>query len=224
MKFLRDHWYDIGLIPMAATLVYLIISWDSTEVLQKIALMNFFVIFWHQFEEYRLPGGEPAITNLAMQPSSEGRDDCYPLNQNNAMVINVVAAYTAYLLPVFLPDVLWLGFMPILFGMSQFIMHCILTPRKIGNKVYSPGAGAVFFGHLPLGIFWFYYTIANGLLGWTDVILGLVYQALFIAIFMRKIGYGLLASPDSKCSFPKEEFERSGYAQRIRAMGKKAEE
>ena len=111
MKFLRAHWYDIGTIPMAVTLIYLIFNWDTTEVLQKIALMNFFVIFWHQFEEYRFPGGEPAITNLAMQPSAEGEADCCPLNQNNAMVINVVAAYTAYLLPVFFPDILWLGFM-----------------------------------------------------------------------------------------------------------------
>jgi len=123
-----------------------------------------------------------------------------------------------YLLPVFLPNVLWLGFMPILFGMSQFIMHGILTPRKIGNKIYSPGFCAVFFGHLPLGILWFYYTISNGLLGWTDVLFGLIYQAAFIAVFMRKIGYGLLASSDSKYKFPEEEFERSGYAERIRKM------
>ena len=108
--------------------------------------------------------------------------------------------------------------MPILFGMSQFIMHGILTPRKIGNKIYSPGFCAVFFGHLPLGILWFYYTISNGLLGWTDVLFGLIYQAAFIAVFMRKIGYGLLASPDSKYKFPEEEFERSGYAERIRKM------
>lgn len=218
MKFLRNHWYDLGLIPMVGTLIYLIANWNSIEVLQKIAVMNFFVIFWHQFEEYRLPGGEPAITNLAMQPSEDGPVNCYPLNQNNAMVINVVASYTAYLLPVFLPTVLWVGFMPILFGMSQFIMHGILTPRKIGNKIYSPGFCAVFFGHVPLGVYWFYYTISNGLLGWSDVVFGLLYQALFIVVFMKKIGYGLLADHDSKYSFPKAEFERGGYAERIRSL------
>jgi hypothetical protein len=218
MKFLRAHWYDIGTIPMAVTLIYLIFNWDTTEVLQKIALMNFFVIFWHQFEEYRFPGGEPAITNLAMQPSAEGEADCCPLNQNNAMVINVVAAYTAYLLPVFFPDILWLGFMPILFGMSQLIMHGILTPRKIGNRIYSPGLCAVFFGHVPLGIFWFYYTISDGLLGWSDVLFGLIYQGLFIVVFMRRIGYGLLAGPGSKYKFPQEEFERGGYAEKIRRL------
>jgi len=48
----------------------------------------------------RFPGGEPAITNLASQPSEDGPSDRYPLNQNNAMVMNVAAAYTVYLFPV----------------------------------------------------------------------------------------------------------------------------
>jgi len=220
MKFLRDHWYDIGIIPMAVTIVCLVINWNFIGVLQKIALLNYLVIFWHQFEEYRLPGGEPAITNLAMQPSDKGKEDRYPLNQNNAMVINLAAAYIVYFLPVIFPDVLWLGFMPVMFGMSQFIMHGILTPRKIGNRIYSPGFCAVLFGHVPLGISWFYYTISNGMLGWSDVLLGPVYQAAFIAIFMRKIGYGLLSGPDSAYSFPEDEFERGGYAERIRQMRK----
>ena len=69
-------------------------------VLQRLAFMNFAVIFWHRFEEYRFPGGEPAITNLASQPSKDGPSDRYPLNQNNAMVMNVAAAYTVYLFPV----------------------------------------------------------------------------------------------------------------------------
>jgi len=216
MKFIRNHWYDLGLIPMTGTLVYLMINWNATEILQKIALVNFCVIFWHQFEEYRFPGGEPAITNLAMQPKKEGPVDCYPLNQNNAMVINVVAAYIVYALPVFFPRLLWLGFMPIVFGMSQFIMHGILTPRKIGNKFYSPGFCAVAFGHVPLGLLWFYQTISKGWLGWPDVVLGLIYQGAFIALFMRKVGYDWLADLDSKYQFPKEEFERGGYAERIR--------
>jgi hypothetical protein len=54
------------------------------------------------------------------------------------------------------------------------------------------------------------------MLGWVDVILGIVYLAVFIGGFMLKIGYGLLKKPDSPYAFPKEEFERGGYAERIR--------
>lgn len=218
MRFLRDHWYDIGLLPAAIAVAYLAFNWGGMGVLQKLALFNLIVIFWHQFEEYRLPGGEPAITNLASQPKDVSKADRYPLNQNNAMVINVVAAYVSYLLPVFFPNILWLAFMPVVFGMSQIIIHVVKTPRQIGNHVYSPGAGAVVFGHWPVGICWFYYVIANGLLGWLDVAGGIVYMALFIGVFMLRIGYGVLSKPDSRYPFPEEEFERGGYAERIREM------
>lgn len=189
------------------------------EILRRVALMNFIVILWHQFEEYRFPGGEPAITNLAMQPSDKGPSDRYPLNQNNAMWINLVAAYICYLLPVFFPNILWIGFMPIFFGLSQLIMHAYLTPKKL-HSFYSPGLAAVFFGHLPLGIYWFYYVITNGLLHWYDIAIGLFYQVLFIAVFMLRIGYGVLQSPKSKYPFPTKEFERGGYAQKIRNLKK----
>lgn len=215
MKFLRAHWYDIGLAPMTAAILLLALFWAKMSVLQRLALLNFAVILWHQLEEYRFPGGEAAITNLASQPSGDGPADRYPLNQNNAMVMNMSAAYMVYLFPVLFPRVLWLGFMPVVFGMSQLVIHGVITPKQIGNRIYSPGACAVFFGHVPVGMGWFCYTVSHGLLGAGDVIFGLLYLLLFIAVFMRKIGYGLLRNPNSQYPFPKEEFERGGYAQRI---------
>lgn len=218
MKFIRNHWYDIALIPMTIAIIYLTFRWGEISVLQRLALMNFAVINWHQFEEYRFPGGEPAITNLASRPKPEGKSDRYPLNQNNAMIINCVASYVVYLLPVFFFDTLWIGFMPILFGITQIIIHGIITPRQIGNKIYSPGFCAVMFGHVPVGIYWFYYTISNGLLGWLDVAIGIVYQIAFIGIFMLRIGYGVLSKTDTKYPFPEAEFERRGYAERIKKL------
>ena len=175
MKFLRARWYDIGVVPAIAALICLIVFWGNMDVLRRLALMNFVVILWHQFEEYRFPGGEPAITNLAMQPKDITRVDRYPLDQNNAMFINVMAAYVPYLLPVVFPNVLCLGFMPVIFGMAQLIVHVVKTPRLIGNKLYSPGALAVAFGHVPVGAYWLYYTISNGMLGLWDVVIGMVY-------------------------------------------------
>lgn len=216
MKFIRNHWYDLGIIPIVITIAYLILNWSAIDVLQKLALFNFIAIFWHQFEEYRFPGGEPAITNMASQPSTDGPADRYPLNQNNAFIINWVASFTLYLLPIIFPHVMWVGLTPVIFGISQLILHVFITPRQIGNHIYSPGAVAVVFGHIPVGIYWLWYTISNGMLGWVDVILGIVYLAVFIGGFMLKIGYGLLKKPDSPYAFPKEEFERGGYAERIR--------
>jgi hypothetical protein len=221
MKFMRNHWYDLGLIPVAAAAICLILGWSAMDTLQKLALINFIIIFLHQFEEYRFPGGEPAITNLASQASDAAPADRYPLNQNNAMVINVVAAYTLYLFPVLFPHVLWLGLTPVIFGMSQLIVHVLKTPHQIGNRIYSPEAIAVVFGHLPVGIYWLCFTISNGMLHWYDVVLGFVYLAVFIGGFMLKIGYGVLKKTDSPYFFPKEEFERGGYAERIRNCKKR---
>nr|WP_248736158.1 HXXEE domain-containing protein [Neobacillus rhizosphaerae] len=61
-----------------------------------------------------------------------------------------------YLVPVFLPDVIWLGLAPMLFGMMQFVVHGIMTPKKLG-QFYNPGLAAVVLGHIPLGI---YYSIS----------------------------------------------------------------
>jgi Protein of unknown function with HXXEE motif len=84
-----------------------------------------------------------------LQPSDH--PDRYPLNQNSAMVVNVLAAYGFYLIPVFFPNAYWLGIAPTLFGFGQFIVHGIVTPRKLGS-FYSPGLGAVVFLHIPIGV------------------------------------------------------------------------
>lgn len=44
------------------------------------------------------------------------------------------------------------------------------------------------------------------MLGMWDVIFGLIYQILFVGIFMIKIEYGILSKPDSSYPFPKKEF------------------
>lgn len=220
MKLLRARWYDIGIIPATIALICLIVFWGNIDVLRRLALMNFIIIIWHQFEEYRFPGGEAAITNLAMQPKDIAHADRYPLDQNNAMFINVVAAYGPYLLPVIFPNVLALGFMPVVFGMAQMMIHVVKTPKLIGNKIYSPGTLAVVLGHVPVGAYWFYYTISNGLLGLWDVVIGVAYMLFFLVVVMLKIGYGVLSKPDSQYPFPTEEFERGGYAEKIRNLKK----
>lgn len=53
-----------------------------------------------------------------------------------------------------------------------------------------------------------------------NVLGAFIYLALFIGGFMLKIGYGILKSEDSPYVFSEKEFERGGYAERIRQMQK----
>src|SRR5438270_4852905 len=123
MKFFRRHWYAVGLVVAVAVILVLIVTWGNLSIIQRLLLANFAALLLHQFEEYGWPGGEPAIMNIVLQSSST--PERYPLNQNSAMIVNVLVAYGAYLLPVFFPHLIWLGLAPILFGIMQFLVHGI---------------------------------------------------------------------------------------------------
>jgi hypothetical protein len=85
--------------------------------------------------------GEPWIINEVMQAKGS-RPDRYPLNQNNAFVINVPMAYSFYLAPVFFPKVVWLGLAPVVFGFGQFLGHGIANNRTL--RSWASGISARF--------------------------------------------------------------------------------
>jgi len=205
MNLIRRHWYNIGLIVAILCIVLLPFIWESMSFLQIVLLLNFIVIFIHQFEEYGLPGGEPTIMNTVLQQSPT--PDRYPLNQNSAMVTNVVTAYLFYLLPVFFPNIVWLGLAPIIFGVMQFLVHGIITPPKIG-RFYNPGLGAVIFGQIPLAIIYIYYIHAYGFVAWYDWLFAIIYTILFAKIIVANMTYKWLADQNSPYRFDPAEMER----------------
>ncbi|MEN6291714.1 MAG: HXXEE domain-containing protein [Methanobacterium sp.] len=205
MDTLRRHWYNIGGVIAVVAIACLYIFWNSMSVLQILMLLNFIAILIHQFEEYGFPGGEPAITNMVMQPSD--KPDRYPLNQNSAMIGNVLITYTVYLIPVFLPNIIWLGLGPVIMGLGQFIVHGIITNRKM-KSIYNPGLGAVAFLHIPIGAYYIYFIISNGLSSGWDWLIALVYLAFLIGVIGNKLTYDWLADKNSKYPFTEEEMER----------------
>jgi uncharacterized protein with HXXEE motif len=217
MKFTRRHWYNLAL-PIAAFAV-MWIFFGHLNLVQVILLLNFVALALHQFEEYAWPGGEPWIINEAMMPSGS-RPDRYPLNQNNAFIINVPMAWTFYLLPVFFPDRVWLGLAPTVFGFAQFGMHGIATNKKL-KTLYNPGLAAVVLGHIPLGIWYLVTVYSKSMITLWDWVFGILYMVLFASIGMKIIGYGLLADKDSAYPFASEEmerFNRSGHLARFRML------
>ena len=217
MKWFQRYWYDLGLGALVVVALVMVLTWRRSSTLEKLALANLGAILWHQFEEYHFPGGEPAIMNLAMNYQEGGQHDRAPLNQKNAMVINV-GGDLFYLLPCLFPRVGWLAFAPVAFGLAQVLGHVAVTPKLVGNHFYTPGALATVCGHLPIGIAWFTVTIKDGLLDWGNALGGLVYLVCFIGLFMRKFGYEHLASTADQDAFGEDEFERGGYAARIRLL------
>lgn len=200
MKWWNRHWYEAGLVPATIALVLLIAKWPDLSVLTRIAVINFIGILIHQFEEYGFPGGTPYFMNKYMR----GGNERYPLNPLSAMVVNVGIGYICYLLPVFFPNVIWLGMAPILFGcVFQVIMHLGVFFIKF-HRFYNPGVGAVLCIHLPCGIYYICYTVKNHLVTTGDWGLTALYLVGMVA-FTGIVGQVLLSSIDSKYAFSEKE-------------------
>ena len=204
MQFIRRCWYNLGLALAVVAVVWALLG--HLRTVQLILLLNFVVLTLHQFEEYGWPGGFPWIMNEVIRPRG-GPPDRYPLNQNNAFFINVVLGWPFYLIPVFFPDLLWLGLAPTLFGLGQFIAHGIVINRML-KSLYSPGLVAVVLGHVPLGIWYLAEVYSKGMITLWDWVFAVVYIACFIIVGMLTIGFRLLADKDSRYPFASEEMER----------------
>ena len=202
MKWFCRHWYEVGLLPAGAALICLIAMWGDFSVLQRISLVNFIGILLHQFEEYGFPGGAPVFLNKYMRGGTER----YPLNQFSAMLVNVLIAYTCYLLPVFFPDSIWLGLAPILFGcVFQVVLHLVVFFVKF-HHLYNSGLGAVLLIHVPCGVLYICYTASQNLLTgrtWLFTLIYLVTMILFTVLFGQK----LFSRVDSAYPFDEKEIE-----------------
>jgi hypothetical protein len=206
LKLLRRHWHDVGGFSAAVAGIYLIFAWHELASLQKLLLLNFIVVLLHQFEEYSWPGGFPAVANIVLFGSEH--PDRYPLNQNSSMVANVIFAYGFYLVPVFFPNVIWLGLAPVLVGATmQFIGHVIYVNWKL-RSIYSPGVATTVFGHVPIAVIYIYYISAHHLATGWDWLLGIAYMIVFIPLNFGVVEQLLLGSKNSSHPFDPDEMKR----------------
>ena len=202
MKWFCRHWSEVGLFSAGIALVLLLVMWGGMPVLQRINFVNFIGIMLHQFEEYCFPGGAPTFGNKYMR----GGTDRYPLNQFSAMLVNVVIAYICYLLPVFLPEVIWLGLAPILFGcVFQVMLHLVVFLVKV-HHFYNSGLAAVLCIHVPCGILYIRQAAAQGLLTGKTWTYALIYLIVMI-VFTVLCGQKLLSRRDSPYPFDEKEVE-----------------
>ena len=207
MNFLRKNWYYIGGVLFVA-LTYLVGFWgDLFNPLSKILTLSFMALLVHQFEEYALPGGFPAIFNIVVLGEKKVPER-YPLNANQCLVTNVFLAYPFYLLPVFLPNLIWLGLAQMLFGMLQLIVHGIVFNIRL-KSLYNPGLASVVFLHWPIGIYYIWYVTTNHLASTGDFVIGFI-VTIIAAIVTIALPLRLMASKESK--YPFSETAMFGFA------------
>ena len=217
MNCIRRNWYNIGLIVAIGTITYSIFVWKDMGILQRLLLMNFVAILIHQFEEYGWPGGFPAIMNMVLKPSPS--PERYPLNQSSSMILNVLTAYVFYLIPVFFPNVIWFGLAPVMLGILQFVVHGIITNRKL-RSLYNPGLAAVIFLHIPIGIYYIYYIISSGIVSIWSWVIAALYMVFYQFIFFIKMNFTWLPDKNSRFPFNKEEMARFNVQKKIEGLNK----
>lgn len=151
MNFMRQHWFDVGLV--LAIGVSFAVFFTTLSPISLLLWLSLIALFLHQFEEYRFPGYFPGMVNLALFASKQ--PDRYPLNTNTALIVNVIVGWFCYVLAAVLNErALWLGIATMLVSVGNVIAHTVLFNLK-GKTVYNPGMATAVLLFLPIAVSFF---------------------------------------------------------------------
>ncbi|MBR1793415.1 MAG: HXXEE domain-containing protein [Bacteroidales bacterium] len=202
LAFYRRYWAAFGGLIFVVLAFVLGVTVESIPSLQRIMILLFMALLFHQFEEYIYPGGFAIANNVGL---FKNRQDParYPLNERSAVVVNVVLAYPLYVTGIFCYRCLWLDIFIAYFTMMQIIVHCF----KINGTLrvwYSPGCFSAVFVMLPLGVYAIvyiatHYSVPSGYWWWPIVAFP------FVAFCMVLLPIILFRSRVSPFSFPDEQ-------------------
>lgn len=198
MKFMRLHWFDIGLVLAIITAVFT--SLTKLSPLSLLLWISLISLFLHQFEEYRYPGYFPGMMNTVMFSSKQ--PDRYPLNTNTALIINVSVGWLSYFLAaVFGEEALWLGIAVILLSVGNFFAHTFLFNIK-GKTLYNPGMLTAILLFAPISGYFFFMLIQGNLATPTDWIVGILLGIALNVIGVLKL-IDWLKNENTEYIFPK---------------------
>lgn len=215
LGYYRRNWYYLAGAAVVATAALMVVGGHLFSPIQAILIYSFMALLVHQFEEYALPGGEPAVLNVVFY--GEKRDyDRYPGNRQNAMIVNTLA-YPFYLAPIVFPDLIWLGLAQMFFGFFQFVGHGIVMNVR-GRSWYNPGLASVVLLHVPIGIWYIHFVLVRALAGWTDFMFGALAFVLATALLVVA-PVQLLKDRKSPYPFSREELERFDMLDKLKRRG-----
>lgn len=171
MKFLREHWYDLGggfALILTAILIFIGQELSIYQLLMYLSLLS---LLLHQLEEYQIVGTFPGMVNRVMFNSEQA--DSYPLNSQTAVYVNVFMGWGSYFLAAFLAEkAIWLGMATILISAGNTIAHCFIFNIK-GKTIYNAGMVTSILLFLPITLFFFYIIHTKNLVHAKDYFIGI---------------------------------------------------
>lgn len=154
-RFYCRYWSAIGGLLFILLAFFVGLTPDLVPTTQRLMILLFMALLFHQFEEYVFPGGFPAAANHALFGE---KDDIarYPLNELSATIVNTFLAYTLYIIGIFCHNCLWLGIFIAYFTMAQVFMHCLKLNISL-KAWYSPGCLSSLVVMFPVGAYYLWY-------------------------------------------------------------------
>ena len=215
MKFYRRNWYYIGGILFVILSFVMGFFGHLVSHIVMILIFSYMALLVHQFEEYGLPGGFPALFNVIINGETQAPDR-FPQNSNLAMIVNVPLAYSFYIAAILFPGAIWLGLATMFFGLSQILFHGIMMNRSL-KSFYNPGLAACIFLHGPIGIYYIWYVATHGLAGAWDYVGGIIAMIL-AGVVIVALPVRIFSSRQAKHPFSKAEMERFGMLEKAKKL------
>lgn len=158
-RFYCRYWPAIGGLIFVGLAFMLGIMGSQIPTLQRLMVLLYMALLFHQFEEYIFPGGFPAAANRAL--FGEKQDIAtYPLNELSATIVNTFCAYPLYIVGIFMYKYLWYDVFIAYFTMSQILMHGLKLNISL-RSWYSPGCLSAALVMAPLGVYVLWFLAAN---------------------------------------------------------------
>lgn len=171
MKFLRNHWYDLGIVLGLFGIVLVWLFFNSFSKYELLMWISLITLFFHQAEEYRIVGTFPGMINHKMFKSK--LPDRYPLNTNTSLIINVCFGWFLYVLAaLFAESTIWLGMATIFVSFGNVMAHVFLFNIK-GKTFYNAGMASSVLLFIPCVYYFFEIIITESLVTTKDYIIGI---------------------------------------------------
>ncbi len=186
MKWLYNNWSASTPFLAIYLLIFLVIFVLEENFALFLIWLQTVVYFFHQFEEYIVPGGFVAFFNTKALGSKKTD---FPLDKKSSFWINIPIIYIAFPLSAILA-----GYFDISLGVWTAYFSIINALSHVGmffKYRYNPGLVVSVLLNIPIGIYTLHYLSTNNIISLQTNLIGLAI-GVFVQIMVMTYGFLVL--------------------------------
>ncbi|MBT8342104.1 MAG: HXXEE domain-containing protein [Desulfatitalea sp.] len=167
------HSINLLILTCVSVGIYTALNWSSMPMLQRLVGLIFIMYAFHEFEEFKFPGGFTEMT-------TKGLDFSLPRPESAKLVV-ALAIFCIAFVPFFFTNIAWLAIAPMLLGILEVVAHFGMIKIFKLKRLYSPGMATALL-MLPISIYSIYYVVQNDLIQPVQWLYAVVYMAVIFFI------------------------------------------